>query len=190
MHGETDENPQSASTRYISTAIAIHWFSALLIVSQIILGLKFADMPKGSERVDLFTWHKTIGVAILLLAIGRLVVRLINPPPPLPVKVPGWQRMTAVWTHRMLYFLMIALPITGLMIIADHAVGGMTELKFGLFFPVISVPIPDEVHSWLAWGLIWLLGLHILAALKQQVMDGPIVSRRMSPFGAAALPRE
>lgn len=85
---------------------------------------------------------------------------------------------------------MLALPVTGLMIIADHAVGGMTQLKFGLPFPVIPVPIPDEVHSWLAWSLIWLLGLHILAAIKHQVMDGHIVSRRMSPFGPARLPHE
>jgi cytochrome b561 len=85
----------------------------------------------------------------------------------------------------MLYVLMLALPVTGLMLVADHAVGGLTQLNFGLSFPVIPVPIPHELRSWLAWCLIWLLGLHILAALKLQVMDGPIVSRRMSPFGAA-----
>lgn len=190
MDREIDGNPDSVPTRYVHAAIAIHWFSALLIISQVILGLKFADLPKGPGRLDLFTWHKTIGVAILLLAIVRLAVRLKNPPPPLPAMISGWQRVTAVWTHRLLYFFMFALPITGLMIISDHAVGGMTKLKLGIPFPVIPVPIPDEVHGLLAWGLIALLGLHIAAALKHQIMDGPIVSRRMSPFGAAALPRE
>ncbi len=190
MDREVDGNPLSVPTRYTSTAIAIHWVSALLIISQIIVGLKFADMPKGPERMDLFAWHKTIGVAILLLAVCRLLVRIKNPPPPLPSAVPLWQRTAAVWSHRALYFLMLALPVTGLMIIADHAVGGMTHLKFGLPFPVIPVPIPDEVHSWLAWSLIWLLGLHILAAIKHRVMDGPVVSRRMSPLGPARLPHE
>lgn len=185
MEREIDGNPDSAPTRYVGAAIAIHWVSALLIISQVILGLKFADMPKGPERMDLFAWHKTVGVAILLLAILRLVVRLRNPPPPLPALVPVWQRVTAVWTHRLLYFFMFALPLTGLMIISDHAVGGMTTLKFGIPFPVIPVPIPDEVHGLLAWGLMGLLALHVAAALKHQLMDGPIVSRRMSPFGSA-----
>lgn len=191
MDREVDGNPGSVPTRYVGAAIAIHWISALLIIGQLIVGLKFADMPKGPARLELFTWHKTIGVAILLLALARLAVRLMNPPPPLPGFVPHWQRMTAVWTHRLLYFFMLALPITGLMIISDRAKNGMTTLLGGIPFPVIPVPIPDEIHGLLAWGLIGLLGLHILAALKHHFMDGPVVSRRMSPFGAGpVLPRE
>ena len=187
MEREVDGNPGSVPTRYVGAAVAIHWLSALLIISQLIIGLKFADMPKGPEKMDLFTWHKTIGVLILLLALGRLAVRLSNPAPPLPALVPHWQRLTAVWTHRLLYFFMLALPFTGLMLIADHAKSGMTTLLGGIPFPVIPVPIPEELHGLLAWGLIGLLGLHIAAALKHRIMDGPIVSRRMSPVGGAPL---
>ena len=190
MDDLVDGNSGAVPTRYVHAAIAIHWVSALLIISQIILGLTFADMPKGPEKMGLFAWHKTIGVTILLLAIARLVVRLRNPPPPLPATLPTWQRFAAAWSHRLLYFLMFALPITGLMIISDHAVGGMTKLKFGLAFPVIPVGVPDELHAYLAWSMIALLGLHIAAALKQAIMDGPIVSRRMSPFGAVPVIRE
>ncbi|MEO5640579.1 MAG: cytochrome b [Sphingomicrobium sp.] len=191
MDREIDGNPDSVPTRYVHAAIAIHWLSALLIISQIILGLKFADMPKGPERIELFTWHKTIGVAILLLAVVRLAVRLTNPAPPLPAMIPGWQRLTAVWSHRFLYFLMFALPITGLSLVSKRAVGGMTELIGGLKFPVIPLGPVGEAHSLLAWGMIGLLGLHVAAALKHKIMDGPVVSRRMSPFGAgSALPRQ
>jgi cytochrome b561 len=179
VDGTTQQTPQ----RYVGAAIAIHWISALLIISQLLIGLKFADMPKGPERADLFTWHKTIGVTILLLAVARIAVRLMNPPPPLPTMIPHWQRLAAAWSHRLLYFFMFALPLTGLMIISDHAKNGMTTLLGGIPFPVIPVAIPDEVHGLLAWGLIGLLALHIAAALKHQFMDGPIVSRRMSPFG-------
>ncbi|MEO7786860.1 MAG: cytochrome b/b6 domain-containing protein, partial [Sphingomicrobium sp.] len=108
--------------------------------------------------------------------------RLRNPAPPLPAIVPRWQRVSAVWTHWLLYFFMFALPLTGLMIISEHAVHGMTKLKGDIPFPVIPLPLPDEVHSLLAWGLVALLALHVAAALKHQFMDGPVVSRRMSPF--------
>ena len=185
MDREIDGNPDSLPTRYVHAAIAIHWISSALIISQIILGLKFADMPKGAEKMELFTWHKTIGVAILLLAVARLIVRLKNPPPPLPAALPLWQRIAATWSHRFLYFLIFALPITGLSLVADHAKNGMTTLLGGIPFPAINLGPIGEAHSFLAWGMIGLLGLHILGALKHQVMDGPVVSRRMSPFGAA-----
>jgi cytochrome b561 len=186
MDREVDGNPTSLPTHYTTAAVAIHWLSALLIIAQIVIGLQFADMPKGPERMNLFAWHKTLGAAILLLALGRVAVRLLNPPPPLPAIVPYWQRLAAVWSHRLLYFFMLALPISGLMVISDHAVGGMTTLKFGIPFPVVPISLPGEVHSLLAWGLIGLLALHVVAALKHQFLDGPVVYRRMSPFRGAS----
>ena len=57
---------------------------------QVWLGFTFHDLPKGSpERAELFTLHKTVGVTILILALVRLAVRLINPPPPYPTSLPG-----------------------------------------------------------------------------------------------------
>ena len=182
MDEMVDADSGTVKARYTGLVVAIHWISALLIVGQIILGLKFADMPKGPDKFALFDWHKTIGVAILLLAVARLIVRLTHRPPPFPADFPRWERFVAVWNHRIFYFLMFALPITGLMMVADHAVGGMTQLKFGLPFPVIPLPVPDEAHSLLAWGLIGLLVLHVLAALKQQFFDKTIVADRMPPF--------
>jgi cytochrome b561 len=171
-----------ATTRYKAIAVAIHWLSAALILSQIVIGLKFADMPKGSEKMDVFSWHKTVGVLILLLAVARLAVRLINPPPPFPADFPKWERAAALWMHRIFYFLMFALPITGLSLVSERAVGGMTDLRWGLKFPAISLGPVGEAHELLAWGLIGLLILHVLAALKQQFFDKTAVANRMPPF--------
>lgn len=174
-------------TRYVRAAITIHWLSSALIISQFILGLKFADMAKGPARSELFLWHKTLGALLLLLAVGRLIVRLRNPPPPLPATLPTWQRIAAKWSHRLLYLLMFALPITGLSLAGAHAKDGMTMLLGGIPFPAINLGPVGEAHSLLAWGMIGLLGLHIAAALKHRLMDGPNVARRMSPFGAGTL---
>ena len=187
MDNLADGNGVTTRNRYVHAAIAIHWISAALIISQLIIGLKFADMAKGPARGDLFMWHKTIGVVILLFAIARLIVRLKNPPPPLPADLPTWQRAAATWSHRFLYFLMVALPITGLPLVADRAVNGMTMLLGGIPFPAINLGPVGEAHELLAWGMIGLLGLHIAAALKHRIMDGPIVARRMSPLGAGPL---
>ncbi|MEQ7873288.1 cytochrome b/b6 domain-containing protein [Sphingomonas sp. ASV193] len=177
------ETTGQAAVRYRPSVIALHWISAFLIIAQIFVGLKFGDMPKGPARMDLFAWHKLIGVAILLLALARLGVRLMNPPPPYPADMPTWERAVAVWTHRLFYFLIIALPVTGLAAVSGRAVGGMTDLKFGLKFPVVPIPGIGESHELLAWGLIGLLALHVLAALKHQFIGDSPVKRRMSPVG-------
>ena len=182
MDAMVDADTGDHAVRYKGIVVAIHWITALFVLTQIYLGLQFADMPKGPARMDLFTWHKTVGVIILLLALVRLAVRLMNPPPPFPADFPKWGRFVAVWSHRAFYFLIIGLPLTGLAAVSKKAVNGMTELKGGLSFPVVPIEGIGEVHSLLAWGLIALLVLHVGAALKQQFYDKTAVADRMPPF--------
>ena len=179
------ETSGTRAIRYAGLVVAIHWLSAALILSQIYLGFAFADLPKGSaERAELFTLHKTVGVAILLLALVRLAVRLIDAPPPYPTSFPKWERRVAVWSHRLFYFLMIALPVTGLAAVSKRAVGGWTELVGGSWFPVVPIPALGGGHELLAFALIGLVVLHIFAALKNQFLTGGPVAGRMPPFRA------
>lgn len=180
-----EETSGERAIRYGTLAIAIHWLSAALILTQIYLGFAFGDLPKGSaERTELFTWHKTVGVIILLLALTRLAIRLIDAPPPYPADFPKWERRFAVWNHRVFYFLMVALPLTGLAAVSKRAIGGMTELVGGSWFPVVPIPGIGEIHEPLAFAMIALLVLHVLAALKNQFVTGGQVAGRMPPFRA------
>ena len=177
-----EETTGLQAVRYKPLVVAIHWITALFVIAQIFIGLKFADMPKGPVRTDLFAWHKTVGVIILLLALVRLAVRLMNPPPPFPQDIPKWERIAAVWSHRLFYFLLVALPLTGLAAVSKKAVGGMTELQGGLRFPVVPIPALGEAHVFLVWSLIVLLVIHVGAALKQQFFDRGEIADRMPPF--------
>ncbi len=172
------------AVRYRGLVVVIHWLSAALIIAQIWLGFTFHDFPKGSpERALYFDWHKTVGVVILLLAIVRLGMRLMNPPPPYPQDFPRWERAIAVWTHRLLYFLMIALPLTGLAAVSKG--GAMTKLVGDLQFPTVPIPALGEAHEILAFAMIGLLGIHVVAALKNQFVTGGVVAGRMPPFRQA-----
>ena len=178
-----EETSGSKAIRYGGLAVAIHWLSAALILTQVYLGFAFGNFPKGSaERTDLFTAHKTVGVVILLLALTRLAVRLIDAPPPYPADFPKWERAVAVWTHRAFYFLIIALPITGLAAVSKRATSGMTELAGGTWFPVVPIPALGGAHEVLAFATIGLLVLHVLAALKNQFVNRGPVADRMPPF--------
>ena len=181
---EEDSGP--LAIRYGGLVVAIHWVSAALIVTQVYLGFAFGNLPKGSaERAELFTWHKTVGVVILLLALTRLAVRLIDAPPPYPADFPKWERRVAVWTHRAFYFLIIALPLTGLAAVSKRATDGMTELALGTWFPVVPLPAIGEPHKWLAYAMLGLLVIHVFAALKNRFVTGGPVAGRMPPFRAS-----
>src|SRR4051812_48782264 len=119
---------QQPLRRYSNVAVTIHWITVLLVLTQLWLGFTFADMPRGPDKAMYFTWHKTVGATILLLSIARLVYRLNNPPPPFPPELPRWERLAAVWNHRAFYFLLIALPLTGLIAVSGRADNWFTPL--------------------------------------------------------------
>ena len=169
------------AVRYKPIVVAIHWLTAALIVCQVWLGFTFNDLPKGtSERAELFTWHKTVGATILILALVRLAVRLMNPPPPYPAELAKWERAFAVWTHRAFYVLIIALPLTGLMAVSKG--GATTEIIGGLKVPTIPLPALGELHEPLVFATIFLLLLHVAGALKHQFIDRGPSADRMWPF--------
>lgn len=175
-----EESSGPRPVRYRPLVMWIHWISAILILAQWWIGVTFEDMPKGPERGEVFTLHKTVGVVILLLAIARLGVRIANPPPPYPQDMPKWERALAVWTHRLFYFLLIALPLTGLMLVSKG--GATTELAGGIPFPTIPTPAIGELHEPLVTAFLVLLALHVLGALKHQFIDKDATSARMWPF--------
>jgi len=183
------ESTGPRAVRYRRGVVWIHWITALLVVVQVYIGFTFHDLPRGSdERAFLFGWHKTWGAVILLLALVRLAIRLINPPPPYPSDYPKWQRFVAVWNHRLFYILLVALPLTGLAAVSGRAKDGWVPLQLGLKLPAIPGIAPDnefhEVHETLVWVTIALLVLHVSAALYNQFMSSTNVADRMWPFKA------
>ena len=174
--------------RYRRIVVAIHWITAILVLTQIYIGFKFHSMPKGPERLDAFAWHKTVGATILLLALIRLAVRLLNPPPPYPTGFPRLQRFFAVWSHRLLYFMLFALPLTGLAAVSGRAEDGTVALRWGLSLPTIPGIAKEndfgDVHEALVFVTIALLVIHVSAALYNQFISTTNVADRMWPFRA------
>ena len=182
-----DETTGPVAIRYRKIVMWIHWITAILVVMQVYIGFTFHDLPRGSEeRAFVFGWHKTWGALILILALVRLAVRLINPPPPFPSDYPAWKRAAAVWSHRSFYVLLIALPLTGLAAVSGRAEDGWVPLQLGLQLPAIP-GIPKEngfgdVHEVLVFVTLALVALHVLAALYNQFVDRGPVAGRMWPF--------
>lgn len=186
--------PQSAVLRYSNTAVAFHWVTVALVVAQAIVGFGFHRFSEGPLRAELFTWHKTIGPIILLVTLARLWYRLKNPPPPFPPELPQWERIAAVWNHRLFYTLLIAMPLVGLAAISGGAEEPTTRLVGGIPFPLIpgiSKGLGDilgDIHMLAAWLLVLSILIYVAAALKHQFIDRWRGSARMPPFSSMGEP--
>lgn len=186
--------PQGVVLRYSNTAVAFHWITVALVLTQAYLGFTFALSDEGPARDAVFVWHKTVGVTILLLTLARLAYRLKNPPPPFPPELPAWERFAATWNHWLFYTLLIAMPIVGFTAVSGHAAGPTTPIAGGIQVPVIPGISEDvgelagEIHELAAYLLVTLILIHIAAALKHQLVDHWRGSARMPPFSSEGEP--
>jgi len=183
--------PQDPIRRYSNAAVTFHWVTVALVLTQVVLGFSFAEfMEKGPAQAEVFAWHKTLGALILLLALIRLAYRLKNPPPPFPPELPRWRRVAAVWNHRAFYFLLIVLPLTGLIAVSGMSPTGTTQLAGGITIPILpgitkeTGETSGDLHVVLVYSTIALLLLHIAAAISQQFFEHDRTAGRMPPFQA------
>src|SRR3546814_14810850 len=83
----------------------LHWTMALLIIAMLFIGAGMVSTA-GPAYASLIALHRPLGIAILLLAALRLVLRVATGAPPLPADLPprhtDWKRVGAGnrWTER------------------------------------------------------------------------------------------
>ena len=168
--------------RYSYTAVALHWLLAILLIGMIGLGWYMMSIEDEPGSGQFFTLHKSIGIVVVTLVVWRLTWRLTHPPPPLPVSVPTWQATASRASHRLLYAAMCAMPLLGL---TGSAFSDSSIEFFGLSVPRAASPNHDlaelfyTAHSIVAWVLVALITIHVLAALKHLVVDRDGVFQRM-----------
>lgn len=174
----------SQEAHYSATAKWVHWLTLLLLLGSYTLGFIMADLKPSPTRLQMFAYHKWIGVTVFLLTLLRLGWRLAVPPPP-QVSMPAWQTWLAENTHRLLYLLLFIVPISGWLMSSAH---GFQTVYFGV------LPIPnllhkdkalaevlEEVHESLTLLMLAIVAVHALAAIKHQLVDRDTVLRRMLP---------
>ena len=90
----------------------LHWTVAVLVLSQICLGWAAKSWHLSPTKIDLFVWHKSIGMLILVLMLARVAWRSINVTPSLPSGMAPLERLAARLSHVLLYILLL-MPLTG-----------------------------------------------------------------------------
>ncbi|ARP80555.1 cytochrome B [Bordetella genomosp. 8] len=162
---------------------ALHWVMAIAILAMLFIGVGMMSTiePVYLALVDI---HKPLGIAILVLAVLRLIVRWRKGAPPLPAGMPEPMKLAARLSHVAFYALMIAMPLLGwsMLSAADYPV-----IVAGMRLPSI-VPPNAELHSvlWsahraLAFCFFALILLHLAAALFHAWIRRDGVFEAMAP---------
>jgi cytochrome b561 len=177
---------KNSEDRYGVVAQLLHWAIVALIIVQFVLAEKAEELPLGSAKIATLAQHKSFGMTILLLAVARLIWRLMNPVPKTPSAMPRWQRAAAHASHVGLYALLFATPLLGWTMSSAR---NFPVSWFGLFtFPDLvgpNRPLYDflhETHEIAAKLIFGLAVLHAAAALKHHFIDKDNVLRRMLPL--------
>lgn len=168
----------------------LHWLMAAVIVFQLGLGFWMANFVGDQmEQFALIQTHKSWGFVIFTLALIRVAWRLIHRAPDLPVGTSRLEAALARGAHLSLYLLMLALPVTGWLMVSASPLqdlGARNEV-FGLFalpdpFRPGSEGLEDlfrSVHTWCAVALTLILAGHAGAALRHHFLRRDAVLRRM-----------
>ncbi len=195
----------NSTSRYTKTAVILHWLIAICIFGMFALGWYMSDLPKEAPKqiaYDLFDWgiytwqlaeeasprtfyfnlHKSLGVTIFALIAIRILWRITHRPPALLSSYKAWERKLATGTHHFLYLLMIALPVSGV-IMATYSKYGIKWFGVPFIKGLDNNPMRElfkEVHEIVGVIILVMVILHIAGALKHKFIDKDDTLKRMS----------
>lgn len=194
-----------ASTRYTKVAVILHGLIALGIFALFALGWYMSEIPKDAAKqaafdlfdLGIYTWplteeasprtfyfnlHKSVGVTLLALVALRILWRITHQPPAPLASYKAWEKKLATGTHHVLYLLMVAMPVTGL-IMALYSKYGLMWFGIELFDGLDNKDIRElfkEVHESVGLILLVAIILHVVGALKHKFIDKDDTMKRMS----------
>ena len=177
-----------AQTRYTTGAIILHWLMAGLIVVNWLIPI-LSEGASDAARGSAMGWHTAIGITVLALAVIRIIWRVVHPAPPRSADHAPWERALANFVHTAFYFLIVAIPLAGWIMVSLYSGEGNATQILGIGVPVLptgksqdGAGIAHEVHEYLAFAFAALWVLHVAGALKHQFVDKDGTLARMLPF--------
>lgn len=177
-------------THYGFVSKFLHWALITLVLLQFYFIL-WANviLPEKSPLIGFYIGklHKPFGLLTLVVAILAILWRFINVHPTFPLTMAVWEKFAARLVHFLLYFCVIVMPISGL--IMSVAAGKPPDF-FGLYQVPMFIEKNDAVsnfffaiHEYVGILLICLIVVHVLAALKHHFINRDQVLRRMLFWG-------
>ena len=177
--------PIDARDYWSRASIALHWFTFALVLAAAGIGLFMDELPSGMTKLQVYAFHKSLGLTVLFVTALRLAWRLFDRRPK-ALPDPAWQRAIAWLTHAALYVLLLLVPFSGWWY---NSAAGFPLKWFGLFklpplgeFDRAIKHQANETHEFLFWLLAATIALHAAAALWHHYRMGDRTLARMLPW--------
>jgi cytochrome b561 len=172
----------SSPTQFALQSRILHWLMAAMLLTMLFIGVTMV-VSLGNYHA-LVAIHRPLGILILILAVVRLVNRLFTTLPPFPPTMSQRERWIASASERLLYTLMIALPLIGWgMLSAGH----YPIIMFGpAHLPPILPASPTlfavlrKTHTILAYLLFFAFLAHLSAVLFHTLIIRDRLLHRMA----------
>lgn len=164
---------------------SLHWVMAICVIAMLFIGVGMVSTI-APKYLPLISIHKSLGMAILVLALVRLFVRIRYGAPALPEDLPEPMKLAAYASHYLLYALLIAVPLLGwtMLSAAEYPV----VLAGNVRLPAI-LPQNERLHTllwtahhYLAFLLFALILMHLAAALFHALVRHDGVFSTMASF--------
>ncbi len=170
-------------TSYDAVAIALHWTTAILVVTQMVLAQIWGLWGRPAHHLMVVA-HMSFGIVLSAVIVARLVWRWI-PGHEVPAAEVGWLRIASKGVHYLLYAMLAAEAVLGFLL---RWSGGESMSFFGLQIPPPFAQWPrpahhlvGELHEWNGWAIIVLAAGHAAAALYHHYVLHDRVLKRMLP---------
>ena len=170
--------------RFTPAQRLLHWLMAACILAMLFIGVGMVSTVM-LKYLPLVSIHKTLGIAILVLALIRLALRFHFGAPRLPQDLPEPMKLAAHASHYAFYALMIGMPLLGWGMLSAAAYP--VVLLGGFRLPAI-LPQSDSVHAllwnahfYLAFAFFALILVHVAAALFHVLVRHDGVFETMGP---------
>jgi len=174
----------NSSAHYGLVVVLLHWLMAFGIFGLFGLGLYMVELSYYDPLGNILPFiHISVGMLLVPVLIFGIIWKLIHPGPAPLAETTALERALAKLVHHLLTLLIAAILISGYLI--TTARGSSVSV-----FDIISVPstitsIPEQeyylglTHQYLAYGLIALVVVHAVAALKHHFINKDNSLRRM-----------
>ena len=166
---------------YGSIARLFHWFSAVLILTAIVLALYGEGLPRSTDAEAahtalIYSLHKTIGIASFATALGRIVWALTQPRPAALYPARRAETYLAAVTHWLLYAALLVMPLSGWLFHATTDGFAPILWPFGQSLPMVpkSTSLSHlfrAIHGGSSKLLYLSIALHVAGALKHAFID-------------------
>ncbi len=182
--------PSNHSDEYGFVTKSLHWviftlFTIMFVLGFGLMGKTEGDSAFGTDWGTVFDWHATVGMVVFLLALVRIWWRRTTPLPSWSPGLSDRERTLAHRTEQVMYFVMLAKPISGFVL------AGAAGYKIDLFGTIpLGNPFGESngledfalgVHILTGVGFLIAWTIHVGQAVRHQYIKKDGLLERMLP---------